>query len=319
MEERLIVFISSRINDEMRQARQVVREAIEELPLTRAWLFEESLASAGELEESYLRWVGKCDLFILLLGEDIIDPVRTEWETATQARKPRLVFLKKGAQNDEARQFAKGLGLKWKEYETLAGLKCEVQAAVGDELIKGYRAYGVSEQEKKKLEERIQGLRAQAGIVARTIDTGGGAVVVGPVRVERGDFVGRDKIVYQGPSTPPPESDLEQAYLAHLKGLCETLQLGAIDPEYSDPSGKLAMTLAQVYTALDTTTLERETGETHLLAMARGEKVQRVSAQAVVNGHDRALMLGDPGSGKSTFVNHLALRLAGARLEQDRD
>lgn len=161
--------------------------------------------------------------------------------------------------------------------------------------------------------------RLQANIRAETIITGGGAVVGGPVRVERGDFVGRDKIVYQGPSTPPPESDLEQAYLAHLKGLCETLQLGAIDPEYSDPSGKLAMTLAQVYTALDTTTLERETGETHLLAMARGEKVQRVSAQAVVNGHDRALMLGDPGSGKSTFVNHLALRLAGARLEQDRD
>ena len=189
MEERLIVFISSRINDEMRQARQVVREAIEELPLTRAWLFEESPASAGELGESYLHWVGKCDLFILLLGEDITDPVRSEWETATQARKPRLVFLKKGAQNDEARQFAKGLGLKWKEYETLAGLKCEVQAAVGDELIKGYRAYGVSEQEKTKLEE----LRAQAGIVAGTIDTGGGAFIAGDVRVEGGDFVGRDK------------------------------------------------------------------------------------------------------------------------------
>lgn len=35
MEEKLIVFISSRINDEMKQARRAVRQAIEELPLTR--------------------------------------------------------------------------------------------------------------------------------------------------------------------------------------------------------------------------------------------------------------------------------------------
>jgi hypothetical protein len=193
MEEKLIAFISSRINDKMKQARQVVREAIEELPLTRAWLFEESPASAHELDESYLRWVGKCDLFILLLGEDITDPVRTEWESATQARKPRLVFLEKGAQNEEAWAFAKGLNVKWKEYETLDQLKREVQAAVGDELIRGYRAYGVSERERKKLEKRVQGLRDQAGIVARTVDTGGGAFIAGDVTVKGGDFVGRDK------------------------------------------------------------------------------------------------------------------------------
>ena len=39
---------------------------------------------------------------------------------ATQARKPRLVFLKKGAQDDAAWAFAKGLKVKWKEYRTLA-------------------------------------------------------------------------------------------------------------------------------------------------------------------------------------------------------
>jgi hypothetical protein len=189
MEEKLVAFISSRINDEMQQARQVVREAIGELPLTRAWLFEESPASADELEESYLRWVDKCDLFILLLGEDITDPLQIEWKTATQARKPRLVFLKQDAQNEEAWAFAKGLDVKWKQYENLDELKREVQAAVGDELIRGYRAYGVSKQEKKKLEE----MRAQPGLVARTIDAGGGALVAGDVRVEGGDFGARQK------------------------------------------------------------------------------------------------------------------------------
>jgi hypothetical protein len=186
MEEKLIVFISSRINDEMKRARQAVREAIAELPLTRPWLFEEAPAAAARLDESYLRWVGKCDLFILLLGEDITDPVRTEWETATQARKPRLVFLRKGAQDDAAWAFAKGLDVKWKEYRTLAELKREVQAAVGDELIKGYRAYGMSENERAGLQEHVRGL--QAGDI-----TIGGDVVFGDK--VGGDKVAGDKVV----------------------------------------------------------------------------------------------------------------------------
>jgi hypothetical protein len=180
MEAKLIVFISSRINDEMKRARRAVREAIEELPLARPWLFEEAPAATDPLDESYLRWVGKCDLFILLLGEDITEPVRMEWETATQARKPRLVFLKKGAQDDASWEFAKGLDVKWKEYRTLDELKREVQAAVGDELIKGYRAYGVSEGERVGLQEHVQGL--QAGDI-----TIGGDVVYG-------DKVGGDKV-----------------------------------------------------------------------------------------------------------------------------
>jgi hypothetical protein len=186
VEEKLIVFISSRINDEMKRARQAVREAIEELPLTRPWLFEEAPAAADPLDESYLRWVGKCDLFILLLGEDITDPVRVEWETATQAGRPRLVFLKKGAQDEAAWQFAKGLNVKWKEYRTLAELKREVQAAVGDELIKGYRAYGVSDGERAGLQKHVRDLRA--GDI-----TIGGDVVYGDK--VGGDKVAGDKVV----------------------------------------------------------------------------------------------------------------------------
>jgi hypothetical protein len=187
MEEKLTVFISSRINDEMKRARQAVREAIEELPLTRPWLFEEAPAAADPLDESYLRWVGRCDLFILLLGEDITDPVKVEWETATQARKPRLVFLKKGAQDDAAWEFAKGLDVKWKEYRTLAELKREVQAAVGDELIKGYRAYGVSEGERAGLQEHVRELSTLSP------DLQSGGVTIGGDAVY-GDKLGADKV-----------------------------------------------------------------------------------------------------------------------------
>ena len=79
--------------------------------------------------------------------------------------------------------------MKWKEYRTLAELKREVQAAVGDELIKGYRAYGVSEGERAGLREHVRGL--QAGGV-----TIGGDVVYG--HKVGGDKVAGDKIVFTG-------------------------------------------------------------------------------------------------------------------------
>jgi hypothetical protein len=215
MEEKLIVFISSRINDEMKRARQTVREAIEDLPLTRPWLFEEAPAAADPLDESYLRWVGCCDLFILLLGEDITDPVRVEWETATQARKPRLVFLKKGAQDEAAWEFAQSLGVKWKEYHTLAELKGEVQAAVGDELIKGYRAYGVSESERAGLQEHIRELHI-------------GDVVYGDKVV--GDKVLGDKITYT-------RSKLEELndYLARAVAAYEAQMYQHLAPRVTPP------------------------------------------------------------------------------------
>jgi len=188
MEEKLIVFISSRINDEMKQARRAVRQAIEELPLTRPWLFEEAPAAAVPLDESYLRWVGKCDLFIMLLGEDVTDAVKTEWETASQSCKPRLAFLKTGAQDDAAWEFARGLDVKWKEYGSLAELRREVQAAVGDELIKAYRAYGVSKDERSGLQEYVRGLRMEDITI-------GGDVVLGDKI--GGDKVAGDKIVVE--------------------------------------------------------------------------------------------------------------------------
>jgi len=72
------------------------------------------------------------------------------------------------------------MDVKWKEYRTLADLKREVQAAVGDELIKGYRAYGVSEGERAGLQEHIRDLRA------------GGVTIGGDVVY--GDKVGSDKV-----------------------------------------------------------------------------------------------------------------------------
>ena len=99
MENPLLVFISSVIAD-MRAEREAAEAAIRAIPLSRPWVFEHSPASALPLVESYLRKVRECDIFVLLLGGTITDPVKQEVETAQAAGKPLLVFLGAGAPAD---------------------------------------------------------------------------------------------------------------------------------------------------------------------------------------------------------------------------
>jgi len=140
MENRLLVFISSLIG-EMALERKAVKEALETIPLTRPWVFEYTPASADLLEASYLNKVRECDIFILLLAENISAPVRKEWECAVACGKPRLVFLKKTERSPEAQAFIRDIDVKWAEFAFIEELQRQVLEAVADELIKGYRRY----------------------------------------------------------------------------------------------------------------------------------------------------------------------------------
>ncbi len=64
-----------------------------------------------------------------------------------------------------------------------------------------------------------------------------------------------------------------------------------------------------VYTALDTTELEADT-----LTAGDREPRRRLSALEQLNRHKHLVLLGDPGSGKSTFVNYVAMCLCGEDL-----
>ena len=117
----------------------------------------------------------------------------------------------------------------------------------------------------------------------------------------------RPQPVEQIQEEPPEENQLmpgidptplRNAYLRWLLEQSSQLSLAGIDRKAAGKGAEDHLNLSAIYTALLTLEAERE----QVLERLGGSQRRR-SAVAQLNRHARLVLLGDPGSGKSTFVN----------------
>ena len=114
---------------------------------------------------------------------------------------------------------------------------------------------------------------------------------------------------HQEPPSPAANS-LRQAYLTWLIEQVRDVPLAGIDPKTIREESRRDLDLAAVYTALMTQRTEKMDDRAWRL-----DREQRcLSALEVLNTEKHMALLGDPGSGKSTFVNFVVLCLAGELL-----
>ena len=117
-------------------------------------------------------------------------------------------------------------------------------------------------------------------------------------------------------ANPTPIDSLLQPYLRVLRSDCNTLPLATIDPKFSEPGQEVKLTC--VYTDLNVLAApveHEEKGRDWVLRLMREEEAQVNVLEAMARPESRlAVLLGDPGSGKTTFVHYLGLRLAGVAL-----
>ncbi|MDZ7858988.1 SUMF1/EgtB/PvdO family nonheme iron enzyme [Sphaerotilus sp.] len=112
-------------------------------------------------------------------------------------------------------------------------------------------------------------------------------------------------LIQQGTQPGATAQQMRSAYLAHLVGQLNHFAL-------SGETGASQIRLSSVYTALLT-----ERAEDVALAQRQMEKAPPLSAVEVMNRESHLVLLGGPGSGKSTFVNIAALAMADELLGED--
>lgn len=179
------------------------------------------------------------------------------------------------------------------------------------------------------------------------VKTGGGSFIAGDVDTGGGTFVGRDQVlatladgsviiggnaqgviiitgdnnrVILDADQVSPEILLKMYYRT-LALDCRRLPLGVVDPNFADPLSQDGVSLSDVYTDLHVVSplsVAENAKDMRVfgLHLARGKEGERTELlEAVAEPQARLLALvGDPGSGKTTFTNYLTFLLADARV-----
>ncbi len=128
--------------------------------------------------------------------------------------------------------------------------------------------------------------------------------------------VAGDYILQQAKQPGASAETLRQAYLYRLLRQTRGLPLTGVDRKAAEEEGNGEVQLAAVYTGL----LTQRPEHADMLDARHGARpdmereMRRLSAVEVLNSEPYLVLLGEPGSGKTTFVNFVALCLAGEAL-----
>ncbi len=109
-------------------------------------------------------------------------------------------------------------------------------------------------------------------------------------------------------------AEARQRYLTWLAAEVNNVPLHEVDAQHANPQADaLKLNLCDVYIGLDTETIIRQAKQVAL----RDEDQRRLLALEAVLQTLKTVLVGEPGSGKSTFVHHLIYSLATYQLAPD--
>lgn len=141
-----------------------------------------------------------------------------------------------------------------------------------------------------------------------------GFIIQGKNKIEELHYTVIEKPVIHvtPPPTPDPAEQARKDYLENLIRYCSQLPIAALS---GDETTGQELSLTQVYVDLNTTThiplTEQEKKQQRdQVDPFQGSNERIVTAWEAAQQHPRLVLLGDPGSGKSSFVRYLAMRLA---------
>jgi formylglycine-generating enzyme required for sulfatase activity len=127
---------------------------------------------------------------------------------------------------------------------------------------------------------------------------------------------GNNNMINQIPEKGVSPKALRSAYLRCLFDRVSPVALTGVDRK-SASEAEVRLNLSAIYTALMTLSTETEAKRVPPVDNKNERieiRIQQISAIDLLNEYDRLALLGEPGSGKSTFVNFVVLCMAGEAL-----
>ena len=142
IEDPLLVFISSRQDDELSRARALTIGEVTNYPGMKVWAFEDAPASSETARDRYIRNADKADIVIWLIGSTTTTSILEEVSACMRAQGSLLAFkLPADERDDQTKALTKNASYyaTWKTVENVEDLPAHVNAALTDEILRRYR------------------------------------------------------------------------------------------------------------------------------------------------------------------------------------
>ncbi|MGF1472930.1 MAG: DUF4062 domain-containing protein [Rubrobacteraceae bacterium] len=141
---KLQIFLSSKMQRNVLQPERIVaRKAIEAIEIWTCWHWEEH-ATSGSFPpmDLCLDEVKRSDALVLILGRDLTENTRQEYEMAASLPIRRYVFVKSGNLQPHTRQFLKDIQseVTYQKFANVGELETMIKKSLQDDLVRGYRA-----------------------------------------------------------------------------------------------------------------------------------------------------------------------------------
>lgn len=165
----------------------------------------------------------------------------------------------------------------------------------------------------KQVEVALDRMGSQLSINAQ------GAVIMGSVTAQ-GNFIGRDQIIHHHYYFDGTDhTEVAQVYLGNLRRMCVRLPLADMGKRGDAESSLNPITLDQVFVNLEVRKLQTELERQNKLPVRephreRDADADLMPARTAVLQHQRVLLHGAPGSGKSALVRQLVADMCSAQL-----
>jgi len=126
------LFVSS--SPDLASEREALGQAVAELPVSIGWEIKHTPRPGEDVKEA-LAFIGGCDLYILVLGDDFAAPMGLEWRRAVDAGRLLLAYRKSGPYSPSAQEALRRCDVEWTPFETPEQLKAQIKGALAQTLL----------------------------------------------------------------------------------------------------------------------------------------------------------------------------------------